>query len=70
MVVEATKEYRTEQDHVGRFIEDVCILDADQCVAARDLRKAYEAWCEENGERPWSAKAMAPQLVERDCERV
>lgn len=70
VVIEATREYRTEQDHVGRFIDDVCLLDADQCVAARDLRRAYEAWCEENGERPWSAKAMAPQLVERGCERV
>jgi P4 family phage/plasmid primase-like protien len=70
VVIEATQEYRTEQDHVGRFIEDVCILDANQCVAARDLRKAYEAWCEENGERPWSAKAMGPQLVERHCERI
>jgi P4 family phage/plasmid primase-like protien len=69
-VIEATQEYRTEQDHVGRFIEDVCLLDVDQCVAARDLRKAYEAWCEENGERPWSAKAMGPQLVERHCERI
>lgn len=69
VVIEATQEYRTEQDHVGRFIEDVCVLDAEQCVAARELRKAYEAWCEENGERPWSAKAMAPQLVERGCER-
>jgi len=70
VVIEATQEYRTEQDHVGRFIEDVCVLDSEQCVAARDLRKAYEAWCEENGERPWSAKAMGPQLVERHCERV
>lgn len=69
VVVQATQEYRTEQDHVGRFIEDVCVLDAEQCVAARELRKAYEAWCEENGERPWSAKAMAPQLIERGCER-
>jgi putative DNA primase/helicase len=70
VVIQATQEYRTEQDHVGRFIEDMCLLDADQCVAARDLRKAYETWCEENGERPWSAKAMGPQLVERGCERV
>lgn len=69
-VVQATQEYRTEQDHIGRFIEDHCALDAGTCVAASELRRTYEAWCQENGERPWSAKAMAPQLVERGCERV
>lgn len=69
-IVAATGEYRQEQDHVGRFIEDLCDLDADVCVSAKDLRQAYETWCAENGERPWSARAMAPQLRERGCERV
>lgn len=69
-VLNATQEYRTEQDHIGRFLDDCCELANDVCVSARDLRAAYERWCEENGERPWSAKAMAPQLVDRGCERV
>lgn len=68
-VLAATAEYRQEQDHVGRFIEDRCDLGAEWKVTARDLRGAYEAWCQENGERPWSARAMAPQLAERNCER-
>lgn len=69
-VLQATQEYRTEQDHVGRFVADICTLAPTVCVSAKDLRTAYEAWCEENGERAWSAKAMAPQLVDRGCERV
>jgi P4 family phage/plasmid primase-like protien len=68
-VVAATAEYRIEQDHIGRFIEECCQLAADVCVTAKDLRATYERWCAENGERPWSAKAMGPQLVERGCER-
>jgi putative DNA primase/helicase len=68
-VVAATAEYRCEQDHVGRFIEDVCLVGDGWKVSARELRSAYEAWCQENGERAWSARAMAPQLVERGCER-
>lgn len=69
-VINATTEYRHEQDHVGRFIDDACTLADDVMVPAKELRTAYEQWCEENGERPWSAKAMGPQLVERDCERL
>lgn len=68
-VLAATAEYRVEQDHIGRFIEECCQLADDVCVAAKDLRPVYERWCAENGERPWSAKAMGPQLVERGCER-
>lgn len=69
-VSEATAQYRNEQDHIGRFIEDVCVLGPEWKCTARELRGAYENWCQENGERPWSARAMAPQLVERDCHRV
>lgn len=69
-VIAATSEYRTEQDHVGRFLEDNCLLGAEWCVSASELRRSYEEWCQENGERPWSARAMAPQLRERGCERV
>lgn len=68
-VAAATNEYRSEQDHIGRFIEDTCLLGDGWAVSASALRDAYEAWCKENGERPWSARAMAPQLRERGCER-
>ncbi len=66
-VVAATAEYRSEQDHIGRFIDDCCTLAPGLTITARDLRETYEKWCTENGERAWSAKAMAPKLVERGC---
>lgn len=66
-VLNATAEYRTEQDHVGRFLEECCTLADGLTITARDLRDAYEKWCSENGERPWSAKAMAPHLIDRGC---
>lgn len=66
-VLQATSEYRTEQDHVGRFLEDCCELAEGLTVTASDLRAAYEAWCRDNGENAWSARAMAPHLVDRGC---
>jgi P4 family phage/plasmid primase-like protien len=69
-VIEATSSYRQEQDHVGRFLADCCELGDDRSVAAKDLRTAYETWCDENGERPWSAKAIGAQLTDRGCESM
>ncbi len=66
-VLDATNEYRTEQDHIGRFLDECCTLVEGLTITARDLRGAYEAWCTEAGERPWSAKAMAPHLIDRGC---
>lgn len=66
-VLEATRDYRTGEDHVGRFIEECCLLDEHLSVSAHHLRQAYEAWCAEAGERPWSAKAVAPHLTDRGC---
>ena len=66
-VLQATLDYRTEQDHIGRFVDECCTLAEGLTVSARDLRNAYETWCNEAGERPWSEKAMAPHLVDRGC---
>lgn len=66
-VLEATKDYRSEQDHIGRFLESCCIVATGRRIATKDLRAAYEKWCFEEGEKPWSAQAMAGQLQDRGC---
>lgn len=61
----ATAKYRTSQDHVGRFITECCIIDPNAYVTAKSLRECYENWCTEEGERPWSAKALGSELSDR-----
>lgn len=68
-VLDATSGYRIEQDHVGRFLSECCELDPDASISAKDLRRCYEEWCAEMGERPWSAKAMGAQLTDRGLDR-
>ena len=68
-VAEATSTYRAEQDHVGRFLADCCEADEHATTTARDLRTVYEAWCAEQGEHAWSARAMGSHLTERGYER-
>jgi putative DNA primase/helicase len=64
----ATADYRESQDHLGRYLADRCLVSAEAQVANSELRYDYEAWCSENGEHRWSAKAVSAALVERGCE--
>jgi putative DNA primase/helicase len=70
-VTAATEDYRREQDHVGRFLDACCLIgDSQYRVYGKDLRDAYEAWCESEGERPWTGKALGVELRRRGCEPV
>ncbi|MCU1490715.1 MAG: phage/plasmid primase, family [Acidimicrobiaceae bacterium] len=71
-VSNATAAYRQSQDHIGRFLVDTCI-PGDTCyVKTSDLRSAYEAWCADQGERPWTATAVGRELTSRgfDTSRI
>ncbi len=64
----ATNAYREEVDVYGGFLEDICLPGAHASVTAKELYAAYTAWCEANGERPRSQKALAGGLRERGLE--
>lgn len=48
----ATREYRHDQDVIGRFADD-CLdfTDPEARLPVRDMRAAFNTWCDENGER-------------------
>lgn len=64
-VAEATSSYRQDQDVVGRFLAEACELEPHFSETADRLYRAYRGWCEAQGERPWSAKALGMRLSER-----
>ena len=49
VVLDAIKEYRSDSDTLGRFMEDCCTT-SDSSVSTKDLYKAYESWCFSNSE--------------------
>ena len=66
-VVQATNEYRTDQDVIGSFLADRCTLGiAHKCYSA-DLRSSYTGWCKDNDEHPISSRAFASRLKDRGC---
>ena len=62
-VLAATKTYAAEEDALARFVEDRCMLGGSQAVKTNtaDVRRAYAAWCSDEGER-----AVSPQVFGRE----
>ncbi|HVW29963.1 MAG TPA: phage/plasmid primase, P4 family [Polyangiaceae bacterium] len=65
-VEKSTAAYHAEMDRVARFFDECCVFENDDDIRVKrdELRKAYEAWCEENGVRPVSPKEFAERLRE------
>lgn len=64
-ITQATAVYRSSQDHIGRFLSDATTTGDGVYVTAVALRRAYESWCSEQGERPWTAQAVGRELTSR-----
>lgn len=64
----ATREYREGEDLMGSFIADCCALAPKFRTASSDLYRAFTSWCEDQGERAGSQRAMAQALTERGFE--
>lgn len=63
----ATEDYAHSVDTVGRFLEEECELYAPDTAAhfatkVADLRRAYERWCEDNGETALKGRPFQTQL--------
>lgn len=64
-VLNATRQYETEQDVFGMFLEDVCVLAPNARTPSIALYRAYTAWAQERGETPMTHKSFAQVLSER-----
>ncbi len=65
----ATAEYQAEQDVLATFIEERCVVTPNASAAATPLYHAYQAWCEDAGERVETQKRFGRRLAERGFER-
>ncbi|MDR3587511.1 MAG: phage/plasmid primase, P4 family [Desulfosporosinus sp.] len=61
----ATNFYRDEMDVIGDFLADRCLITPAARVENKDLRMAYERWCDVNGERAITQKAFSTRLIDR-----
>jgi putative DNA primase/helicase len=68
-VLAATSGYRSEMDVVGRFIDDVCVLNQEAKVRPSDLYKTYNKWCHTNGEYALPERKFGEEIERRGHHR-
>lgn len=61
----ATKEYRSEMDIIGTFLDECCELSENATVDVSDLYEAYSQWCDDSGHRALAKRSLGMQLNER-----
>lgn len=65
----ATSSYEHDQDSLGRFIDECCVVGRsdrqDLRIQMSELRAAYEKWCGDEGDDPLGPKAFGQGLRNR-----
>lgn len=68
-VLQATAEYRSASDPLGRFLSQ-CIVDSiGDRVQSSVLHQVYEAWCASSGENAWKNRGFSLAMDERGYKR-
>jgi P4 family phage/plasmid primase-like protien len=66
VVEQATLEYRTDEDDLGGFLRDRCVVAPDARVTKHDLFEVYVEWAKDAGERdPYSMRQLTGRLKDR-----
>jgi putative DNA primase/helicase len=68
-VKNATEEYRQESDAIAQFLAECTVEAENATVMASKLYKAYEAWCDTNGEDAISGNSFGRRLTEKGYEK-
>lgn len=64
-IAAATAAYRSDQDVLGHWIEDRCVLVPGAFASMESLYESYTAWCEETGREAWKRDTVRDRLLER-----
>src|SRR5262249_48941232 len=70
-VMEATKDYFSDQDTLMQWLEE-CTKDGGPFafIKSSELYASWRNWCEERGIEPGSGKALAEELENHGLEKT
>lgn len=66
----ATDEYKGQQDVLGGFIDECCLVGDSYRVKSSTLYQTYRKWAETSGEQVENQRNFVGHMVERGFERV
>ena len=64
-VLQAVKQYRKEEDEVGLFIADCCVIIPGAKAKGQELYDAYKEWCEREGRSTLSGVIFGEQMKKK-----
>ena len=70
IVLQETENYRKENDVIGHFLDEKCILDAAFSTQKNKMRQALEKFCDSNGYAKPNKNEMANYLIHKFGEEV
>ncbi len=69
-ILEAVDTYKKENDTVGIFLDECCLLDSELSVSINLLYSCYKKWCTANSYRPYSNCNLSKKLSERGVSKT
>ncbi len=69
-VLLATDEYKTEQDVLGSFVEECCMIGNSYRIKSSTLYQGYRKWAETSGEKIDTQRSFGTKMTERGFERI
>lgn len=62
-VINATNEYRHDQDLIAQFLDDCCIREPNAEITKPDFKTAYIKWCTDNSVKAITDKELKQRLI-------
>jgi len=66
-----TEEYRRDEDVIGAFLDEYCIVEDNAAVRASDLYQTYTKYCNETGHKPLNSTRFGEEMKDKvDSKRT
>lgn len=62
---DAVDAYRAEMDQIGRFLDEICLVNDQLRIEVSALYASYKRWSEASGEHAISQKSFSSKLLDR-----
>ena len=69
-VLNSTGAYRKDNDSIGQWIEEVCIIDRNRKTDMKELYASYETWCSRIGLKTTSNVNLGKELTRRGFQGI
>lgn len=68
-VIRATEDYQRDEDILGTFLKDRCVISSNAKVKAVDLYQEYKKWADQSGEYCAPQRRFGTQLSQKGFQR-